>query len=189
MKLADYLKKIDLYDQVIEGVKNFCRTNTNLFYMIVACIEYCEFKFITRSNQLAGTCKGISLIRLHEKVAQRPDDRKDTLLHEIGHLIRNCERKFYGESRFESMGRIRKRRSIHGREWKSIVIAIGGSAETCHNYDYLKGNPSEYKHKYTCKDCGYEHFIYRRLKNMDVRYHRGCRHKPNGGHFTHTQLR
>jgi hypothetical protein len=189
MKLATYLHKINLYDQIINGIKKYFGPNQDLFCMAVTRIEDCEFKIMNRSKQIAGTCQGTRLIRLHEKVAERPADRNNTILHEVGHLIRNCERKFYGESRFESMGRIRKRRSIHGREWKSIVISIGGSAETCHNYDYLKGNPSEYKHKYTCKDCGYEHFTHRRLKNMDVRYHRGCRRKPNGGHFTHTQLR
>lgn len=201
MKLSDYLKKINLYDQVVNGVKKYFGHNTDLFCMTVARIEDCEFKIMNRSKQIAGTCLGTSLIRLHEKVAERPVDRNKTMLHEIGHLIRNCERNFYGEGDsgvtfryvqkgpFTGLKMTRKRRSPHGKEWKSIVTAIGGTPKTCHNYSYLKGNPSEYKHKYTCQDCGYEHFTNRLLKNMDRRYHSGCKRKPHGGHFTYTQLR
>lgn len=202
MKLADYLKEIGLYEQVVNGIKKFFRTNTDLIQFTLDKIDDCNFTFMDRSVRIAGTCKGMKQIRLHTLVAERPADRKQTMLHEVAHLIRNCKLAYYGEDdnevRFQVvisnqshvMRRCKKRRSPHGREWKSIMISLGAKPNRCHEYDYLGGeNKEKYKHKYTCQSCGKEFYTQRKLKNLANRHHSGCKRKPNNGRLTHTQLR
>lgn len=203
MKVADYLKEIGLYQQVVNGIQKIFRTNTDLIQFTIGKLEDCNLIFTDRSSNIAGSCTGISKIKLHESVAKRPEDRNSTMLHEVGHLIRNCKLNYYGESdgggvRFQYVSRggftglrkvSSKRRSPHGNEWKAIMVAIGGNPKRCHNYTYLAENKGGYKHKYVCADCGHEILKMRKLKNLHLRYHSGCKRKPNGGKLIHTQLR
>jgi len=202
MKVGQYLKEIGLYNQVVNGIKKFFGTNRDLIQFTIGKLEDCNLVFTNRSANIAGTCCGTVKIRLHESVAKRPADRNSTMLHEVGHLIRNCKLNYYGESdgdiRFQYVSKggytglrnvSTKRRSPHGAEWKAIMVAIGGNPERCHNYSYLAENKNGYKHKYTCADCGHEIFKMRKLKNLSLRYHSGCKRKPHGGKLIHTQLR
>jgi len=45
---------------------------------------------------------------------------------------------------------------LHGKTWKAITVAIGGTPERCHSYDTTNSRVGRktVKHAYTCKDCG-----------------------------------
>ena len=177
--VSDYLIKCNLLDQVLDGINKAkiieCKKEA-------AVNELCEWTMglITKSARVAGRCQHrYKRIQLHNELLKdgREKDRDDTLLHEIGHMLTHV---FYGAVKIKA----------HGWEWKYITSLIGGSPTRCHNYEYFNDlRVATAKHKYTCKDCGYEIYTKRALKNIDRRWHTGCRNKPNRGMLTHEILR
>lgn len=104
------------------------------------------------------------------------DDHINTLLHEVAHVIAGKDSK------------------SHGSVWKAIMRRLGANPRRCGKSTILndakaKKLPKKPKHHYCCKDCDYVILTFRRLKNLDRRYHPPCRRKSNNGRLTHRQLR
>ena len=174
--VSEYLEECGLVDKVLDGIE---RSTDNEDRKQSALNSLCTWKMglIKKSVRLAGQCCYYDrTIKLHVELLKpgREKDRNDTLLHEIGHMLVKI---FWF------------REKAHGKAWKYITTLIGGVPERCHAYSYFNDlKIAKAKHKYTCMDCGYEHFSQRALKNMDRRYHSGCSKKANGGRFTHITL-
>ena len=181
--VGDYLEACGLVDQVLEGVDKIPVSER---IKEAALTALCTWKMglIEKSTHMAGQCCYTDKkIRLHTELLKdgREKDRNDTLLHEVGHLLVSLlwtDRPIF-----------QRKPAAHGKEWKYVTSSIGGIPERCHSYSYFTElSKAKAKHKYTCMDCGYEHFSQRALKNMDRRYHSGCRRKENRGLFTHITL-
>ena len=109
---------------------------------------------------------------LHE---DRADNHMQTLLHETAHIIIHV---------------IRPKAEAHGREWKSVMRALGAKADRTGSATFLTEarqikQPASKKHAYHCDKCDYVYRCNRRLKNISQRRHgSGC-----GGNFIHRQVR
>lgn len=86
---------------------------------------------------------------------------KNTLLHEIAHAIDYKERGF----------------SKHDLTWQRIAKSIGSSGNRCGQIE----KPLSFNHVYKCESCKLEIGTYRRLKNLDKRYHSACYRKGKQG--------
>lgn len=174
--VSEYLEECGLVDKVLDGIDKISDVEN---YKQTAMNSVCSWKMglIKKSTRVAGQCCHTERkIKLHIKLlkAGREGDRNDTLLHELGHMLVKI---FW------------PREKAHGKAWKYVTSMIGGVPERCHDYSYFKDlKIAKANHKYICKDCGYEHFSQKALKNMDRRYHTGCSRKSNGGQFTHITL-
>ena len=177
--VADYLTECNLLDQVLDGIDKIPALADEVKEKAIN--EICEWKMdiISKTAHVAGRCCYYTKkIQLHAELLKsgREADRDVTLLHEIGHLLTGLVYRF----------RVPK---PHGKEWKYITRLIGGTPVRCHSFEYFNElSKSGAKHKYICQDCGWEHFTKRELKNIEYRHHNGCKHKKNGGHFTHIVL-
>lgn len=176
--VAEYLEKCGLVDKVLDGIDSI-RVNEDKKETALNALSTWTMAKITKSVRVAGQCCYTDKrIRLHIELlkAGRENDRNDTLLHEIAHML---VRFFWSTSLFKKV-------SAHGREWKHVTSLIGGVPERCHDYSYFSElRMAKAKHKYVCMDCGWEHFTQRELKNIHLRHHSGCTKKANRGHLTH----
>lgn len=79
---------------------------------------------------------------------------KQTVAHEVAHLVCN-EVHGTGSVQFDSMGR-RKKRSPHGRQWKTVMMTLGVPADRCHSYNVSNAKVNRRKSKtytYHCTGC------------------------------------
>ncbi len=184
--VSEYLEECGLVDQVLDGIDKITGNDDNKETALKALSTWTMAE-IKKSTRVAGQCCYYDRkIKLHVELlkAGRENDRNDTLLHEIGHMLV----KFFYSSVSQG-GFLRHAPKAHGREWKYVISLIGGVPERCHDYSYFADlRVSKAKHKYVCMDCGWEHFTQRALKNIDRRHHVGCSKKANGGRLKHIQL-
>jgi SprT protein len=100
--------------------------------------------------------------------------------HEVGHLVTDA---LYGRLRTYS-----GRRSVHGREWKSVMVRMGLSPNRCHTYDTSnlsssgkRGRPAGSRMKrpfvYTCgcQEFHLTQILHRRMLAGQSRYCKKCR--------------
>ena len=127
------------------------------------CVKYLNHTMELTSEYFVDSC----LLKVHP---ERSDHHKDTLLHEAAHII---TRAIWG-----------KDVSSHGKEWKSIMLALGITPARCGSGDFLKKEKKSPKHLYTCRKCSFTLNKNRKLKNMHRRSHIAC-----GGYFDHVELR
>ena len=85
-----------------------------------------QFELPSLQFDLRGRCAGrayIHHIRLNPVllIQNDPDFIEETVPHEIAHLITNRLHGFWIKP--------------HGREWKSVMVALGLQPIRCHNYD------------------------------------------------------
>ncbi len=76
---------------------------------------------------------------------------KQTVAHEVAHLI--CNVIYEGGKTFRVRG---ERRSPHGRNWKTVMVVLGVSADRCHTYDTTNSKVGRRKQKtytYHCTGC------------------------------------
>lgn len=186
LKVADYLTECNLIDRVLDGIDKIAPESKK--DRILNALTSWNMKFGINSTSIAGRCSyRREIIELHNELLKvgREKDRNRTFIHEIAHLITH----FLKDD--ESLRSLwRRKDSAHGHTWKRVMLALGSNPERCHNYEYFTDlKIKTAKHKYVCKDCGYEYFSQRALKNIDHRFHNNCRHKENGGRLTHYVIR
>ena len=184
--VSEYLEKCGLVDKVLDGIDKITGNEDHKETALNALSTWTMAE-IKKSTRTAGQCCYYDRkIKLHIELlkAGRENDRNDTLLHEIGHMLVEFFYSSVSQGRF-----LRRRPRPHGREWKHITALIGGVPERCPDYSYFNDlKLAKAKHKYICMDCGWEHFTQRELKNLHLRHHTGCTKKENRGHLRHVIL-
>jgi SprT protein len=132
----------------------------------------------------AGTASGAKWhIQLNAVLlAQNTDDFMiDTVPHEFAHLA--CHQIYPQAYETEiirtARGVKRTKRSIHGSEWKSIMVALGCDPSRCHRYDVTDARVKRrLRYDYKCSGCqqimavGPKHHA--NLQRGAVLYHKGC---------------
>lgn len=181
--VSDLLEAKGLLGKVLSGIREL---NCSVGQLNTVHADLTTFKIIKLKGVVttAGYIQyNKSYIAIHDVLFEpaHVGQLKETLLHEVGHLI---QATVYPDTIWV------RPRHPHGREWKHIVRLIGGVPRaTCSYQAFSNIRANKAKHRYTCLDCGYEHYTVRALKNMGNRFHTGCRHKEHQGHFNHTILR
>lgn len=105
----------------------------------------------------AGTANGSKWeLNFNETLLNENVDHfvKQTVAHEVAHLI---DHQVYDSHapRYDRLGR-RKKRSVHGRTWKMVMMALGVPADRCHNYDVSNAKQTRRKSEtfnYKCTGC------------------------------------
>lgn len=111
-------------------------------------------------------------IELHVELmaAGREEEHRQTLLHEVAHLIQKHVWDLNG-----------KPTTPHGQEWRMVMYKLGIPADRCHKSDWMTefvANKS--KITYACKKCG-EEFPTQKLRPKLLRM--GVTHRRCGGSF------
>ncbi|MHA2404551.1 MAG: SprT-like domain-containing protein [Candidatus Kariarchaeaceae archaeon] len=127
------------------------------------CIEIAErkyertFKFPTIKYNVRGTCGGyardwaneidFNSILLMENLDVFIEGQDSTVTHEFAHLV---DQIVYPNQR---RGR---KRSVHGRTWKSVMRAFGiRDPQRCHSFDTTNSQVRrKARHVYSCNGCG-----------------------------------
>jgi predicted SprT family Zn-dependent metalloprotease len=175
--LSEYLHKHDLLGRIDTGVDKLGlhhETVNEIFDEFHKWVVVINYRAKCRAGAIHPKDKKLSLTHKFFECKSRNNDHVDTLLHEVAHVITDI---VYPHTKVH-----------HGREWKSIMIALGMAPDRCHYYEYM-GTNKQPKHEYKCKDCGHIIHTKRALIRAKRRIHGLCKYKPNGGHLTHTQLR
>jgi SprT protein len=97
----------------------------------------------------------------------------DVIPHEVAHL---ATKLIYPSALERRQG---KKRSPHGSEWASIMIALGADPKRTHNMDTTDAKVRTMsKYAYKCSGCGYEYLLgvkrHNKLKAGVVMWHPAC---------------
>jgi len=149
-----------------------------VFDKVAACLDKLEEKFGTELDfpkiefDIKGQVAGYAYyrqnkIRLNPKAFElEPEDMmEDTVPHELAHLY---ARKHFG-------------RGIkpHGREWKTIMRALGVEPKRCHSYALPKARKHK-THTVHCEKCG-KAFELTKIRINKMRKGTDYRHRKCGG--------
>lgn len=185
MNVWEYLEKHDLSDIVCEGLDRLNLDSDKVDDVMDAMGRFqliINLRAKSRFGQFSPSKRTIELTSeyFNGDWDERKEDHHNTLLHEVAHLVvrfayREDAKNFrYGGCKIQA----------HGREWKSVMLALGLKPNRCGKSDVLKearaAKKRPAKHLYTCIKCGHEHGTQRELKHLERRYHAKC-----GGKLTH----
>ena len=182
MKLTTYLDKFGLLDQVARAAGTEWSQ-----------LRKWNFTINHRAKGRFGCCKQsaqrvemTSEYYVGGKVKEGEEvDHDNTLLHETAHAIVHERYGLRG-----AFGKIKP----HGPEWKAVMRDLGLEPKRCGTSKILDGakkatrRSAPANHIYTCKDCGFQFKKKRPIKDYEVKWHGGCRRKPNRGMLVYTQL-
>lgn len=106
------------------------------------------FRVSGRMTAAAGMVKiSTSVISLSRPYFEDPtnfqDSLKNTILHEIAHVLAPPTRA-YGS----------RKRDVHGNAWKAAHIALGGTGETYHTMELAVGHTRRVRKARTSVTCG-----------------------------------
>ncbi len=113
-------------------------------------------------------------IELHEGLLVDAEGRKEehrqTLLHEVAHLIQRHIWDLNGP-----------RTKSHGWEWQMVMAKLGVPADRCHKSDWMNEHvANKAKLVYSCKKCGHEILAQKPRRKL---LRNGVYHKRCGGAF------
>lgn len=160
MNLFDYLEKHGELGNVTAALAYLAeRKNVDIESDIFKCYRIVINDTTTRYGQYHPTKMQIEL---HEGllIAGRENEHRQTLLHEVAHLIHRHIWNGYGKA--------------HGLEWKIVMSRLGVPANRCHSSDWMKEHKvNKAKLIYACKKCELEIPAQKTRKLID-RTHRNC---------------
>ena len=182
MKLTAYLDKFGLLDQVSRAAGTEWGQ-----------LRQWNFTINHRAKGRFGCCKNFrKLVEVTSEYYVNGEVKEEeyadfinTLLHETAHAIvheRYTRRSILGEIK------------AHGPEWKKVMRDLGIEPKRTGKSKILDGakkatrRSAPANHIYTCKDCGFQFKKKRPIKDYEVKWHGGCRRKPNRGMLVYTQL-
>lgn len=170
LKLDDYLDYCDLLGRVINTLEYFAaRRNLDASKLFA---EFNNYRMV-RNNVTSRTGQihpGKKIVELNVELLRegREEHRDETLLHETAHLIIFL---LYPESKFRH-----SKIKAHGKEWKDVMCHLGCEPDRCSNHDFLyEARVKKAKFMYACQRCEEEMPAQRRWKNVERKYHKGCR--------------
>lgn len=110
---------------------------------------------LDNAKRRAGACfhrrRTITLSKYYIAMnLDKPDDLRDTILHEIAHGLAGRE-------------------AHHGPEWKKVCVQIGAKPERCYDSDKIAMPTRNYEA--TCPTCGKKFY---RLKQVSKRKYQYC---------------
>ncbi len=163
MNLYSYLEKHGELENAAAALAYFAeRKNDDIKSDIFKCYKMAINDTTTRVGQYSPRKRQIEL---HEGllVEGREEEHRQTLLHEVAHLIHRHIWNGYGKA--------------HGCEWKMVMGKLGIPANRTHNSEWMKEHTAKKaKLVYGCKKCELEIHAQkprRKLLQMGV-YHRNC---------------
>ena len=119
----------------------------------------------THKGTVAGRAfyDGYMKVSFNEVLAkENPVTFNDTVLHEVAHLV---VRKLYGPF---AKG--------HGREFKYVLLTMGGNGQRCHSYDVSSVKVTRKKVRYVCKCSCQEHMVTAKtITRLAVAYCKKCK--------------
>jgi SprT protein len=143
-----------------------------------------EFPYITYDvrGRVAGTaCSETNTIDLNPILLNENQDVfiERTVVHELAHLI---DAEMHPHTRETRRGRTK--RSLHGRTWKWVMIALGADPSRCHSYDISNAAvKTKHKYHYVCSFCKGDMYFgpvkHKKQQSGEANYgHRRCNFAP-----------
>lgn len=166
MKLFDYLEKHGELENATATLEYFADTrprgglrHVDVDSDIFKCYRIVINNTTTRYGQYHPTKMQIEL---HEGllVEGREKEHRQTLLHEVAHLIHRHIWDGYGKA--------------HGREWKMVMFKLGIPANRCHSSDWMAEHKvNKAKLIYACRKCEFE-IPAQKTRKLVGKTHRNC---------------